>query len=123
MSNTDDYSGVIDFSDFYPTLADIAGVVAESDGRSLYPLLAGKNYDARETVFVHYDPRWGKNVNRYRNQFARTIQYKLYPDGSFYDLREDLLEKYPLNTIALEKEALAARSILEDEFRKHPDWK
>ena len=117
------FNELIEFSDFYPTLADIAGVKADSDGKSFYPLLTGEKYQSRETVFVHYDPRWGMNVNRYRNQFARTLEYKLYPDGSFFRLEYDELEKHPLNPDSISGKALEVKSILEDEFGKHPGWK
>lgn len=114
------YENLIEFSDFFPTLADIAGKAVEVDGKSFYPLLTGENNEARETAFVHYDPQWGKNVNRYRNQFVRTLDYKLYQDGKFYNLTQDRLEKHPLNTDSLSQNERLIRTKLEQELKKHP---
>ncbi len=118
------FNELIEFSDFFPTLAELAGTAAkENDGKSFYPLLVGEKYEPRETAFVHYDPRWGKNVNQYRNQFVRTLDYKLYADSSFYDLVNDRLEKYPLNSDSLQPEERLIKTALENEFKKYPRWK
>jgi arylsulfatase A len=94
-----------------------------SDGKSFYPLLTGEAYTPRETAFVHYDPQWGKNVNRYRNQFVRSLDYKLYPDSTFYHLSNDLLEKNPLFSDSLTTEQVDIKTALEKELKRHPDWK
>jgi len=117
------FNDLIEFSDFFPTLADLTGNDAESDGKSFYPLLIGGDYQPRKTAFVHYDPRWGKNVNKYRNQFVRTLDYKLYPDSSFYHLTEDKLEKNPLSSDSLNPEEVVVKMALEEELKKHPAWK
>lgn len=116
------YNQLIEFSDFFPTFADIAQMEVESDGISFYPLLTGKNHKPRKTAFVHYDPRWGKNVNKYRNQFVRTLDYKLYQDGGFFNLKKDILEKAALNTDSLSVNENDIRSVLENELKKHPVW-
>ncbi|MEN8187759.1 MAG: sulfatase-like hydrolase/transferase [Bacteroidota bacterium] len=116
------FNSLIEFSDFFPTLADIVETKVTSDGKSFYPLLIGEKYAPRETAFVHYDPRWGKNVNQYRNQFARTLGYKLYQDGSFYNLEKDKLEKNPLRPDSLGSGTLDIRTTLENELKKHPKW-
>lgn len=115
------YQGLIEFSDFFPTLAAVAGVQASSDGKSFYPLLAGGSYQPRETAFVHYDPQWGKNVNQYRNQFIRTIDYKLYRNGRFFNLTNDLQEKHPLKQDSLTETELAIKAMLQLEIKRHPD--
>ncbi|MEO0332302.1 MAG: sulfatase-like hydrolase/transferase, partial [Bacteroidota bacterium] len=97
------YSSLVEFSDFFPTFADLVGKTVKSDGKSLYPLLTDDNYQSRETAFVHYDPRWGKNVNRYRNQFVQTVDYKLYQDGKFFNIAKDPLEEEPLDEALLTK--------------------
>jgi len=116
------YDELIEFSDFFPTLADIADIEAESDGKSFYRLLTGKKLKTRTTAFVHYDPRWGDNVNKYRNQFIMTTDYKLYQDGRFYNLSNDAREKNPLDPGSLDKNEIKIRSDLEDELEKHPQW-
>src|SRR5690606_15147741 len=37
------FEDLVEFSDFFPTLADIAGVKSMTDGHSFYPLLIGDN--------------------------------------------------------------------------------
>jgi len=114
------YDRLITFSDFFPTLADIVDNERESDGFSFYPLLRGEEIQARQTAFVHYDPRWGTKVNMYRNQFVRTLDYKLYRDQRFYNLSEDILEKSPLNQDSLSPEESDVKADLEIEMQKHP---
>lgn len=91
------FHGLIEFSDFFATFADLVDKEVSTDGHSFLPLLRGKPFKERETVQVHYDPRWSTNVNKYRNRFIQTVDYKLYQDGSFYDLNSDILEKQPLS--------------------------
>ncbi len=116
------YTNLIEFSDFFATLADLTQKEIKADGRSFYPLLIGDEYEPRETAFVHYDPQWGKNVSQYRNQFVRTLDYKLYPDGSFYNLANDKLEQHPLCDDSLTSDELAIKAALEEELKKHPKW-
>jgi arylsulfatase A len=117
-----EYDGLIEFSDFFPTLADIAGKHSEADGKSFFPLLIGEYNEPRKTVFVHYDPGWGKLVNQHRNQFVQTVDYKLYQDGLFFNLTNDILEKYPLDTDSLDESELEIRSFLQNELSNHPAW-
>ncbi len=114
------YAELIEFSDFFPTFADVVDKDVKSDGKSFYPLLIGTTQKTRETAFVHYDPKWSKNVNRYRNQFVRTVDYKLYQDGKFHNLSNDILEKHPLNPNSLTEKELLIKTTLENELKKHP---
>ncbi len=116
------YNELIEFSDFFPTFAEIVEKEVESDGKSFYSLLTGTKYEPRKTAFVHYDPKWGKNVNKYRNQFTRTLDYKLYQDGIFFNLAKDKLEKVPLNQDSLTENEFLIKTTLEKEFKKHPIW-
>ena len=83
---------LIDFTDFYATLADAAGVeLGDSDpidGRSFYRRLKGEAGNPRDWVFTHYQPYWNKTPA----QFARTERFKLYRDGRFYEVPKDLKE-------------------------------
>ena len=85
---------LIDFTDFYATLAEAAGVeLAENDpvdGRSFLPRLMGKKGDARDWVLTHYQPYWG---GKRSSQFVRDQGYKLYRDGRFFNVPFDLMEK------------------------------
>jgi arylsulfatase A len=124
------YQPLIEFSDFYPTLAEIAGIPVETkeekgvhlDGQSFFPVLTGSPHVPRETVFVHYDPKWGNNVNRFRNQFVRTLEYKLYADGRFYDLRNDVLEQGPIQMDSLSRSEMEVYQSLQKELQKHPEF-
>ncbi|WP_236977408.1 sulfatase-like hydrolase/transferase [Membranihabitans maritimus] len=118
------YEGLIEFSDFFPTLADLAGERIQTNGTSFHPLLTGqKNFQGRQTAFVHYDRNpLSKTADSKRARFVRTLDYKLYHDGRFYDLRNDVLEKNPLSDESLKAEARDVKIFLEKEMRKHPKW-
>ena len=116
------YNGLVEFSDFFPTLAEIAGVQAESDGQSLYGLLSGSEVYGRETAFVHYDPRW-LGASLYRNRFVRTTRYKLYQDGRYFDLSKDVLEQSELNMDSLTLSESEIRDMLQLELDRAPEWK
>ncbi|SOE23752.1 Arylsulfatase A [Spirosomataceae bacterium TFI 002] len=116
------YDELIEFSDFFPTFAAVADKKVTTDGKSFLPLLTGDMYTPRETAFVHYDPQWGKNVNKYRNQFVRTKEYKLYPNGNFYKLSNDILEKNPLHNSSLTTAEIKVKAELAKELSKHPMW-
>lgn len=114
------YEGLVEFSDFFPSFAEIAGVKAlNTDGQSFYSLLTGKGKFNRKTAFVHYEPRWGKNPKK---RFVRTTRYKLYQSGKFYDLSIDKLEKTPLEINSLTKKELKTLKLLQKKLDKAPDW-
>jgi len=88
---------LIDFSDFYPTLAEIAEVTSGSrpaDGVSFAAQLCGKKGTPREWVFSHY---WknGRSPDGTTDS-ARNHRYRLYSDGRFYDVVTDVLEESPI---------------------------
>ncbi|MDT0552674.1 sulfatase-like hydrolase/transferase [Urechidicola vernalis] len=121
--NKESHKGLIEFSDFYATFSEVLGVENTSDGKSFYNVLTQDNLDTRETAFVHYDPKWGKRVNQFRNQFARTENYKLYQDGKFYNLKNDVLEKEPLLESGLSRKEKKIRNQLKKELQDHPKFK
>ncbi|MDX1700286.1 MAG: sulfatase-like hydrolase/transferase [Melioribacteraceae bacterium] len=120
IENSIVHKGLVDFSDFYPTLAELVGKDVNVDGRSFFKLLIGEEYHPKQTIFLHYDPRWGKFANQFRNQFARTLQHKLYRDGSFFDLLNDNNEIAPLNKDSLTMQELEIYGLLKKELEKHP---
>ena len=83
---------LIDFTDFYTTFADAAGVAPGEDdpvdGRSFFPQLTGQAGHPRDWVLCHYEPYWQKIPG----QFVRNHQYKLYRDGRLYHVPADLEE-------------------------------
>ncbi|MCR9295824.1 MAG: arylsulfatase A, partial [bacterium] len=84
---------LIEFTDFYPTLAELAGVQLGQDdpvdGMSFYPQLTGNQGRTRDWLVCHYQPYWNKPPG----QFIRNQQYKLYRDGRFYDIGSGDLEE------------------------------
>jgi len=114
------YEGLVEFSDFFPTFAEIAGVEAESDGLSFLSLITGEGTYNRQTAFVHYEPLWG--AKRTKSRFVRTVRYKLYQDGRFFDLSEDVLENNTLAPDGLSKDELEVKKLLQMELDKAPEF-
>lgn len=129
---------LIDFTDFYPTLAQAAGIELGKedpiDGVSFLPQLQGQKGTPRDWVFCHYQPYWGRFKG---TQFARNQTHKLYPDGRLYNVPKDLTESVNLSgDQAAEKSRSKLKSVLEaappattkggnkaKERPVYPDWK
>lgn len=103
--NTD----LIDFADFLPTLAEAAQIIISEgqvvDGQSFLPQILGKPPTRKEYLYMFYEPKWGKFE---KGIFVRDKKYKLYNDGRFYDVEQDVLEKNPIDVAAAQGQALAA---------------
>lgn len=73
---------LIDFSDIFPTVLDMAGVdIPEGyviDGQSFLPLLMNEPYEAREFIFSYLDTR----------RLVRDRRWLLEGDGRFFDCGE-----------------------------------
>ncbi len=92
---------LVDSTDFLPTLLDAAGkplpTSTKLDGRSFFPRLVGKPGNPREFVYCYFDPRPGWDKDRFRLKiFARDKRYKLYQNGTLFDVPRDLLEQRPI---------------------------
>ncbi|MEO0414526.1 MAG: sulfatase-like hydrolase/transferase [Verrucomicrobiota bacterium] len=111
---------LIDFTDFYTTLADAADAKPNDadpiDGRSFLPQLKGEVGNPREWVLCNYQPYWNKDPG----QFARTATYKLYRDGRFYEVPIDLDEENDLGK-ELAGEAAAIRKELQFLLNQTPE--
>ena len=97
---------LIDFSDFLPTFAELAGAAVPEgsgiDGRSFAPRLLGTGSHARSWAFAqHRGTYW-----------VRTQRWKLYEDGRLIDAATDPLEKKPLGPDTLTEEMAEARLAL-----------
>ena len=105
---------LIDFTDFLPTLGEIAGAPLPAgvtiDGRSFAPQLRGKKGKPREWIYCYYDPRW---ANFTFTRYAQDKQFKLYYDGTFFDYRRDALEQHPMPESGLTAAQLAAKRKLQ----------
>ena len=73
-------SNLVDFSDFYPTFAELAGMTLPNkgaiDGRSFASLLLGKASQPREWVFAQLRSDW----------FVRSAGWKLNAQGELYEM-------------------------------------
>lgn len=110
-------SDLVDASDFFPTLADLAHVKIPThrqiDGLSFVPTLFEKPGKRRQWCFFWYDPRPGWDKNRFsRHVFALDHQYKLYSDGRFFDIRGKEMQETELDVTELGEKALQAREKL-----------
>jgi len=103
--------GLVDFSDITPTLHALAGYEPAADrpldGFSLVPVLKGERPTLREWSYCWY--RRGKDealvsiVDQAVDAFARTVRFKRYHDGRFFDTITDVLEQRPLDPKTLDK--------------------
>jgi arylsulfatase A len=108
---------LIDFSDFLPTFADLAGVQLPTDriidGRSFAPQLKGEIAKPRQWVFTEWSgQRW-----------VRDKRWKLYDDGRLYDMQVDESEKKPIKAMADVADSQAARTNLANFLRQLLDSK
>ena len=107
------HGDLIDFSDFLPTLCEIAGSSTEQltlDGRSFLPQLHGQKGKPRDYVYCWYNRNMKPGEGKVT---ARNQRYKLYGSGKFYDVPNDLEEKKPLDPNALTPEQEAIRAGLQ----------
>jgi arylsulfatase A len=114
------YNGLINFSDFYATFSDILKVENQSDGTSMMDIFKEKNTLERNTATTYYNPMWSKNVNRYRNVYSQNDRYKLYKNGKFFDMKNDLLETQPLKDKDLTQGQKIIKAKLAAELAKFP---
>ncbi len=99
---------LVDFSDFLPTLAQLAGAPLPEgvllDGRSFAPQLLGQRGSPRRWVYCE----------RGKNCWVRTARWKLYNDGRLFDMENDPQERHPLAGDNLPPEARKARRLLSE---------
>jgi arylsulfatase A len=105
---------LVDFSDFLPTICEATGMsvpeALDIDGRSFLAQLKGLKGNRREWIYCWYS-RGGNE--KQAKVFARNKRYKLYRDGSFYDVSQDVLEKAPLRESNLNDETRRIRAALQ----------
>ena len=112
---------LVDFTDFLPTLLEVAGVPLPPglplDGRSFAPQLIGKPGNPRDWIYCwHF--RDGK-PDKTGGEWARTQRYKLYKDGALYDIANDVLEQNPLEGQDLTPEIVKIRDRLKGVIEKN----
>ena len=77
----------------------------------------------RETTTIYYDPHHHNRskVSPLRNVFTQDARYKLYKDGRFFDMKNDILETSPLSDEELDKEQMVIKKKLAVELAKFPE--
>ncbi len=113
---------LVDFSDILPTLCELASVDLPEDriidGESLVPVLQGEADAVRDVLYMWYE-RGGDEDEA--QQFARTHRYKLYDDGQFYDVANDLFEENPIPEEEMTEAQLAVREKLQETLDQFAD--
>lgn len=120
MVNADQKKGtLIDYTDFLPTLADIAGIPVPTgygilDGVSFYDELTGASTSSRAWSFCKWDnsPLDEKIPIRY----AFDYNYKLYDSSknhNFYNLKKDTQEQRPINDADLTPDEIIEKAYLQ----------
>ncbi|MGZ0175124.1 MAG: sulfatase-like hydrolase/transferase [Planctomycetales bacterium] len=89
------YEELVNFSDFLPTCLDASNIEIPTglDGRSFAPQLRGEQGNPREWMHCFYCSRPERTTAK---QFVRDKRWKLYRDGSFFDVSSDVKEKTDL---------------------------
>ncbi len=99
---------LVDFSDFLPTLADVADAALPEDvllnGHSFADAIHSKGSTPR---------RWAYAEGRNKERFTRTQQYKLYSSGRFFDMAADPEEQSPLKVEGLSESAFEVHKELQ----------
>lgn len=120
---------LIDFTDFFPTLAEAASVsdthtYGVLDGRSFYRRLLGQAGSPRDWIFCHYDAMLNT-----KDSVARWIQnktYKLYDNtgikssGQFFNIVNDASEQAPLSQSSLSQEEIRVKNYFLSVLNKMP---
>lgn len=103
-----------DFSDFFPTLAQLGGAALPAgltiDGQSFAPQIKGEKGQPREWVYVELN---GKS-------YVRNGRYKLTNDGGLFDLKDAPFREIPVPGDTTDAEAVAARQRLREILDQHP---
>ena len=138
-------NALVDFTDFVPTLTEVGRTELPTgfvtDGHSFVDVLRGEGRGQREWVYCHYS-RNGIPVKpgdqakvkqalekqakakeaKTMGRFARTERYKLYEDGRFYNIKNDVLEIRPIAAGKGSTAAEAARRQLQSIHDQMPPW-
>ncbi|MGB0580209.1 MAG: sulfatase-like hydrolase/transferase [Limisphaerales bacterium] len=111
----------VDFASILPTVADLTGAKTPktADGQSLVPLLSGNTSQARDWIFMSYNRGGGQNA-KYR-AFVRDEKWKLYSDGSLYNVPNDWLEQKPITHAKGDKARQRLQPILDRILSEAPD--
>lgn len=100
--------------DFLPTICEATGASVPAalkiDGRSFLPQLRGEKGKPREWIYSWYARDGGVNPQW---EYAMSASYKLYRDGTFFDLKADPFEEKPVDASKVTGAAAAAKKSLQ----------
>ena len=103
-----------DFSDFFPTLAELGGAQRPAntiiDGESFAEQIKGRKGKPREWVYVELNG----------NSYVRNDRYKLTNHGGLFDLRDAPFKEEPVSGDTTDAAAIAARKRLQEVLDEHP---
>ena len=117
---------LICFSDLFPTTVEAADLpakkITKGDGWSFWPQCLGKEGKKREWIYGYYFPRpysqkFDTMYNHWEVAWARNKRHKLYRDGRFFDVVNDVREEKPLGERA---EPSAVRKSLQAALDDYP---
>ena len=111
----------IGFADVLPTIADVTGSTPPKniDGQSLLPLMKGDSSKARGWMFQSYS-KGGASKAPFRC-FVRDANWKLYADGSLFNVPNDWLEKAPVTGPEGQAHRKRLQPILDEILKDVPD--
>ena len=116
----------IDAIDFLPTVLDVAGVEVpedfQTDGESFLPIINGESKTRRDWVYMSYNPKPGANKDHlHADEFVMNADYKLYGDGRFYNIKNDVLEESTIEAKSEQEIQLKERfQVIIDSLKKYP---
>ncbi|WP_282134263.1 sulfatase-like hydrolase/transferase [Seonamhaeicola maritimus] len=116
----------IDAIDFLPSILDVANAEIpddfQTDGESFLPILNGESKDRRDWVYMSYNPKPGAGKDHFHPaEFVMNTNYKLYGDGRFYNIKDDVLEESTIEANSHEEKLLKERfNGIIDSLKKYP---
>ena len=105
---------LIDFSDFFPTFAELggakllAGVIL--DGQSFAPQIRGEKGIPRDWVYVELSG----------NSYVRNAGFKLTNHGELFDMKNAPFQEIPVPSGTADAKSIAARTCLQQILDQHP---
>jgi arylsulfatase A len=113
---------LVDFSDFFPTLCQIADTAVPSelkiDGRSFLPQILGKTGNPRDWIYCWFSRDGATDLAK---EFSRNQRYKLYRTGEFYDIQKDVLEEHDLQNTELDPQTSRIAMSLQEVLNWYKD--
>lgn len=96
------YQGLVDVVDIFPTLCDAVGIELPNrndlDGIGFWPQVLGNKNEVRDVIYTWYNNNQEYTSDKellvyaFDKNFKRYAPSEGYPEGRFFDLREDRLE-------------------------------